>query len=124
MEDDMWKETAEEAMKDLRSSSQDITGCALVAQDGQILASSLKPGVDPARMGAVSVAALKLGEEAAGGLECGALQQLTLKGEGGYVLLIREGDDAVLCIMTRSSAKVGLVLQDARRTVSSITAAR
>ena len=120
----MWKEAAEEAMKDLRNSSQDITGCALVAPDGQILASSLEPGVDSARMGAVSVAALSLGDEAAEGLGCGALQQLTLKGESGYVLLIREGDDTVLSIMTTSSAKLGLVLQDACRTVSSIKAAR
>ena len=120
----MRKETAEEAMRDLLSSSPDITGCALVAPDGQILASAMEQGVDPAGMSALGVAALKLGEKAAGGLGFGAFEQLTLKGESAYLLVIREDDGAVLSIITRSSAKVGLVLQDARRAVSNITAAR
>ena len=112
------------AMEELRGSSQDIRGCALVSLDGQILASSLKQGLEPARVGTMSLAALKLGEEAAGGLGCGAFKQFTLKGESGYVVTIRVGEDALLSIITGPSAKLGLVLQDAWRAVSSITAAQ
>ncbi len=117
----MDRQAVANAINDLCSSFPDIRGCALIADDGHMVASSLKPGIDPEQLSAVSIAALKLGVEAASGLGCGALEQVTLKGESGYVLLVRETDDAVLTVITGSSARVGLILQDARRAVSSLT---
>ena len=120
----MRKQVVAKAMEELRRASPDIEGCALVTLDGQIVAASLTPGVDPARVGALSIGAMKRGEEAAGGFGCGALEQLTLKAERGYVVIIRGAHDTALSIITGPSAKVGLVLQDAQRAVSSILAAQ
>ena len=113
----MRQEIIENAISDLHRSSRDIAGCALVSVDGQTVASSLQQGVDPDRVAAMSAAVLRLGEEAARGLGCGALDQVMLKGESGYVLLMGGGKGAVLSVITNSSAKLGLVLQGARRAV-------
>lgn len=119
----MQKQGVAEVLAELCRSSPDIQGCALVAEHGEVVASSLKPGMDPARLGSVSVAALKLGEAAAGGLGCGALEQLTLKGKDGYILFVPDGKKAVLGVMAASSAKVGLILQDVRRAMANIAEA-
>ena len=117
----MRKDVVENVIMGLQRSSRDIKGCAVVSSDGQMVASSLKPGMDLDRVGAMSAAVQKLGQEAARALGCGALEQIMLKGETGYVLLVAVGEDAVLSVITDTSAKLGLVLQDARGAVLSIT---
>jgi len=117
----MRKDLIENAIMGLQMSSRDIQGCAVVSSDGQMVACSLKPGTDPDRVGAMSAAVQKLGKEAARELGCGALEQIMLKGDSGYVLIIGAGEDAVLSVITDAAAKLGLVLQDARGAVLSIT---
>ncbi len=117
----MREEVIENAIKSLQRSSRDIQGCAVVSSDGGMVACSLKSGMDPDRVGAMSAAVQKLGKEAARELGCGALDQIMLKGESGYVRLIGAGEDAVLSVITDAAAKLGLVLQDARGAVLSIT---
>ena len=116
----MRKDVIENALKGLHKSSRDIKGCAVISLDGQMVASSMKPGMDPDRVRTMSAAVQKLGKEAARALGCGALEQIMLKGDSGYVLLIGAGEDAVLSVITDVSAKLGLVLQDARGAVGSI----
>ncbi len=117
----MRKDVIENAIMGLKRSSRGIQGCAVVSSDGHMMASSLKPGTDLDRVGAMSAAVQKLGKEAARELGCGALEQITLKGESGYVLLLGVGGDAVLSVITDASAKLGLILQDARGAVLRIT---
>lgn len=113
-------EVIENAIRGLHKSSREIQGCAVISLDGQIVASSLKPGIDPDRVGTMSAAVQKLGKEATQAIGCGALEQIMLKADRGYVLLVGAGEDALLSVITDPSAKLGLVLQDARGFVRSI----
>jgi len=45
---------------------------------------------------------------------------VTGEGTDGYILLIQAGEDTVLVVTARESAKLGLILLDARRAARSI----
>jgi hypothetical protein len=58
---------------------------------------------------------LSLGERIASELGRGSLEQVYIKGEKGYVVLMSVGEDAVLTALAREQAKLGLILLDMRR---------
>jgi predicted regulator of Ras-like GTPase activity (Roadblock/LC7/MglB family) len=63
----------------------------------------------------MSAAMLSLGERIAGELGRGSLDEVYVKGAGGYVLLTAVGDEAVLTVLARGGAKLGLVFLEMRR---------
>jgi len=104
-----------ERLRDLQASSPDIEGSAVVSVDGLSIASALLPNIEEDRVSAMSAAMLSLGERIAMELGRGTLDQVYIKGEKGYVILLDVGEEAVLTIMARKEAKLGLILLDMRR---------
>ena len=102
-------------LRDLQSSSPDVEGSAIVSVDGLSIASSLHQEIEEDRISAMSAAMLSLGERIATELGRGALEQVYIRGTNGYVLLMAIGDEAVLTVMAREGAKLGLILLDMRR---------
>jgi len=111
-----------ELLLDLQSSSPDVEASAVVNVDGLIIASALPNGVEEDQVGAMSAAMLSLGERIASELERGILDQVYIKGESGYVLLMAIGSEAVLTVLARENAKLGLLLLDMRRVLESLAA--
>ena len=68
----------------------------------------------------MSAAMLSLGERIAHELGRGGLQQVFVKGENGYVILTAVGDEAVLTVLARKEAKLGLIFLDLARTVQDL----
>jgi hypothetical protein len=58
---------------------------------------------------------LSLGERIASELGRGVLEQVYIKGEKGYVVLISVGEEAVLTALAREQAKLGLIFLDIKR---------
>jgi hypothetical protein len=79
------------------------------------MASSLPAGVEDDRVSAMSAAMLSLGERIAQELGRGMLEQVYVHGNGGYVLLLSVGNEAVLTVLAREQAKLGLVFLEAKR---------
>ena len=104
-----------ERLRDLQASSPDVEASALVSVDGLSIASALPREVEEDRVSAMSAAMLSLGERIASELGRGTLEQVYIKGEDGYVLLMSVGEEAVLTVMARKEAKLGLILLDMRR---------
>lgn len=102
-------------LKDLQVSTPDVEASALVSVDGLIIASALPPDVEEDRVSAMSAAMLSLGERIAGELSRGMLDQVYVRGTGGYVILSAVGEEAVLTVLARKDAKLGLVFLDMRR---------
>lgn len=100
-------------------SSPDVEAAAVVSADGLPMASALPSHLDEERLSAMAAAMLSLGERAAETLGRGGLQQIFVEGANGYVFLMAAGP-AVLCSITRQSAKIGLVLYEMRRAGSSV----
>ncbi len=104
-----------ERLRNLQMSTPDIEASALVSVDGLAIASALPSGVEEDRVAAMSAAMLSLGERIASELGRGSLDEVYVKGERGYVILTAVGEEAVLTVMARSGAKLGLVFLEMRR---------
>ena len=107
-------------LRDLQVSTPDIEASAIVSVDGLIMASALPANVEEDRVSAMSAAMLSLGERIAGELGRGLLNQVYVKGNDGYVILTPVGEEAVLTILARKEAKLGLVFLDMRRATEAL----
>ena len=107
-------------LSDLNGSSTDIEASAIISADGLTMAALLPQDVDEDRVGAMAAAMLSLGERTAKELNRGELQQVLVKGDKGYILMSHAGRDAVLTVIAREGAKLGLVFLDAKRAAKSI----
>jgi predicted regulator of Ras-like GTPase activity (Roadblock/LC7/MglB family) len=110
-----------DSLKDLQVSTPDIEASAVVSVDGLIMASSLPAGVEEDRVSAMSAAMLSLGERIATELGRGMLDQVYIRGENGYVFLMSVGEEAVLTVLARQQAKLGLLFLDMKRTAEELT---
>ena len=107
-------------LRDLQASSPDIEASAVVSVDGLSIASALPQGVEEDRVSAMSAAMLSLGERIANELGRGSLDQVYIKGEQGYVILMSVGEEAVLTALAREQAKLGLIFLDMRRAAEAL----
>ena len=107
-------------LSELNGSTADIEASAVLSTDGLMMASMLPAGMDEDRVGAMSAAMLSLGDRTARELARGGLEQVLIKGEKGYVLMVQAGADAVLTVMAKPNAKLGLVFLDVRRAADAI----
>jgi predicted regulator of Ras-like GTPase activity (Roadblock/LC7/MglB family) len=108
-------------LRDLQASTSDVEASAVVSVDGLIMASALPAGVEEDRVSAMSAAMLSLGERIAGELRRGVLDEVYVKGNHGYVLLTAVGQEAVLTVLARQGAKLGLIFLDMRRAAEDLS---
>jgi len=108
-------------LRDLQASTSDVEASAVVSVDGLIMASALPAAVEEDRVSAMSAAMLSLGERIAGELRRGVLTQVYVKGNHGYVLLTAVGQEAVLTVLAREGAKLGLIFLDMRRAAEDLS---
>lgn len=109
-----------ERLRDLQASSGDVEAAAIVSVDGLSIASAMPVGVEEDRVSAMSAAMLSLGERISTELGRGMLEQVYVKGVDGYVILTSVGEEAVLTVMARKEAKLGLIFLDIGRTVQDL----
>ena len=107
-------------LRDLRAITPDIEASAVVSVDGLTIASDLPADVEEDRVSAMSAAMLSLGERIASELGRGTLDQVYIRGNNGYVILMSIGEDAVLTALARKGAKLGLVFLDMRRAAADL----
>ena len=108
-------------LRDLQAGTADIEASAVVSVDGLIMASSLPADVEEDRVSAMSAAMLSLGERISSELGRGVLDQVYVRGDSGFVILMSVGDDAVLTVLAREQAKLGLLFLDMRRAAEDLT---
>lgn len=107
-------------LNDLNGTSADIEASAIISTDGLIMTALLPASMDEDRVGAMSAATLSLGSRAAQELARGGLEQVLIKGAKGYILMTGAGPEAVLTVLAKPNAKLGLIFLDVRRAAESI----
>lgn len=107
-------------LRDLQASSPDVEASAIVSVDGLTIASALPSNVEEDRVSAMSAAMLSLGERISSELGRGSLDQVYIRGNSGFVILMSVGEDAVLTVLARERAKLGLLFLDMRRAVDDL----
>lgn len=109
-------------LNELNGTSADIEASGVISTDGLMMAAVLPSGLDEDRVGAMSAAMLSLGDRTAQELERGTLEQVLIKGDHGYVLMTYAGSEAVLTVMAKPNAKLGLIFLDVKRAAGNIEA--
>ena len=107
-------------LRELQRSSSDVEAAAIVSVDGLSMASIMPPDIEEDRVSAMSAAMISLGDRISSELGRGALEQVYVKGEDGYVILTAVGEEAVLTVMARKEAKLGLIFLDVGRAVEDL----
>ena len=108
-------------LRALQANNPDIEATAVVSADGLIIASALPRDVEEDRVSAMSAAMLSLGERIAAELGRGQLDQVFIRGENGYVVLMSIGTEAVLTALTRREAKLGMIFLDMKRAAAELS---
>ncbi len=108
-------------LSELNGTSADIEASAVISTDGLMIASVLPQGMDEDRVGAMSAAMLSLGDRTSGELGRGELEQVLIKGDNGFVLMTHAGEDAVVTVMAKPRAKLGLIFLDVKRASENIS---
>ncbi len=109
-----------ERLREMQAASPEIVASAVVSVDGLIMASALPNNVEEDRVSAMSAAMLSLGERIAGELGRGVLDQVYIRGNQGYVILMSVGEEAVLTALAGEDSKLGLIFLEMRRAAESL----
>ena len=117
----MRNDMLQQSLEDLNGSTADIEACAVISTDGLMIASALPHGMDEDRIGAMSAALLSLGERTARELTRGALERVLIQGENGYVIMSSAGPEAVLTVLAKPNAKLGLIFLDIKRAAATLS---
>ena len=117
----MRSEVLNSILSELNGSTADIEASAVLSTDGLMMASLLPAALDEDRVGAMGAAMLSLGDRTARELGRGELEQVLVKGNKGYVLMTHAGTEAVLSVLCKPNARLGLVFLDVKRAAESIS---
>lgn len=102
-------------LKKLQSESAGIAACLLIAEDGSIIAGSLPPGMQEARVAGVAATLQTLGARAADELSRGETKEVMVRGNRGYAILVKADQGALLLVLTDDNSQLGLILLDIRK---------
>jgi len=91
-----------------------------LSKDGLMMAALLPASMDEDRVGAMSAAMLSLGDRTAQELARGTLEQVLIKGDHGYILMTHAGHEAVVTVLAKPNARLGLIFLDVKRAAESI----
>lgn len=108
-------------LNDTVNNSTDISGAAVVDNDGLLLASVLNGSVDGARVAAVSAGLISLAGRSASQLGQGKVNQTLIKAENGNIIALSAGARASFVALTSTDANLGMAFiecQDAAAEVA------
>ncbi|HEX2914656.1 MAG TPA: roadblock/LC7 domain-containing protein [Chloroflexia bacterium] len=114
--------TMKEELIKLQATSADIEAAAVITLDGLILSSTLPDSTEEDRVSAMSAALLSLAERISLELGRGYLEQVFIRGTSGDVLLMSVADQAVLTVMSKREAKLGMLVFYMRRCAKELSA--
>ncbi len=107
-------------LSSLQSGSPEIEASALVSEDGLMIASALPQHIDEVRVAGICATLISLGMRAVSELDMGAMEQVMIKGDKGYAVMVKAVEGTDLIVLTTASAKLGMIFLDMNRTVSEI----
>lgn len=113
-------EKLNDILRYMQSGTPDVEGCALVSDDGLMIASAFPQHIDEGRVAGMTSTLLSLGGRTAKELERGDLKQVFVKGEKGYVVAMKAAEGTVMVALTSQNAKLGLIFLDMTRAVDKI----
>ncbi|MEM2144518.1 MAG: roadblock/LC7 domain-containing protein [Candidatus Jordarchaeaceae archaeon] len=97
-------------IRDMEANTPGIEASAVVSVQGLPIASAMPIEVDESVVAAMTAAMLSVGERAASELVRGNLQQILLQGDEGYIIIKGAGTSAIITVLAKTDANLGLIL--------------
>jgi len=107
-------------LRSLQSGTPDIEASALISEDGLIIASALPQHIEEMRVAGMSSTLLSLGMRASTELERGEIEQVMIRGQNGYALMVTAAPGTLLLVLATKAARLGLIFLDVGRAVEQI----
>ena len=107
-------------LRSLQSASPDVEACALISEDGLMIASALPQHVDETRVAGMTATLSSLGTRAATELERGDVQEVLVRGTEGYAVMMTSGSGTLLLSLASKQARLGLIFLDMRRAIDDL----
>lgn len=108
------------SLSDLRANNPDIRAAALVTADGFAVEADCGPDVDEESLAALAADLLARASRSSEDFDNGRLDELYARGEEGFLVVERAGEDQVLACLASAEATIGLLLRDVRQTASAL----
>jgi predicted regulator of Ras-like GTPase activity (Roadblock/LC7/MglB family) len=89
--------------------SSDIEACALISENGRIIASSLPPEFEDSRIAATSAVIVSMATRTIEDFRRGDMEYVIVKGRDGYAIILDAGPNCVLLTLLRKEVKLGLL---------------
>lgn len=113
-------ESLNKVLKSIQTGSPDVEASALITEDGLMIASALPQDLDETRVAGMSATLLSLGTRAAAELGRGEVEEVVVRGEHGYAVMITAGRGVLLLVVANENAKLGLIFFDMREAINAI----
>jgi len=113
-------DSLEEFLKKLLAAIPEVKAAVIVSAEGLPIASALPRDVDETRIAAMTATLLSLSERVIIEMQKGDFDQLYIRGNDGYLLVLQAGPNAVLTVSVDKNVGLGLILLDCRRTCEKI----
>jgi uncharacterized protein len=107
-------------LRKLQTDSPGIETSALISEDGLMIARAETVNMEETRVAGMTATLLNLGTRAAVELSRGSVQEVIVRGEYGYVVVISAGRGTLLLTVTNESSKLGLVFFDMREAIRAL----
>lgn len=112
-----FKISLEELLQNIMENVDGVKAAQLSADTGQALVSVLPSGVDDMRFAAINSALCSLADRAITEMGLGDFEQLYVKGEKGYLLILQAGEEQVLTVSTTKNIKLGPILYQHKKMI-------
>ena len=96
-------------LRRMEAMNSDIQGSSIVSVQGLPICSVLARGVNDGIVSAMSAAILSVSERAVQELSRGSLKRILIEGEEGIIILSKAGENAILCVLAKDQASLGMV---------------
>ena len=107
-------------LRKLQNNSPGIESSALISEDGLMIARVDTLNMEETRVAGMTATLLNLGTRAAAELSRGAVQEVIVRGDQGYAVVISAGRGALLLAVTDETSKLGLVFFDMREAIRAL----
>ncbi|MEV8515759.1 roadblock/LC7 domain-containing protein [Dactylosporangium sp. NPDC051484] len=104
----------------LRQAVPAITGCLVASTDGLLIADDA-PALAPEGIAALAAACLGVSQRIADSAGHEEFQEVLIGGSGGYTAMYMADHGAVLVLLARADANVGMLHHAARRSIAVIS---
>jgi predicted regulator of Ras-like GTPase activity (Roadblock/LC7/MglB family) len=107
-------------LRKLQMDSPGIETSALISEDGLMIARAENMNIEETRVAGMAATLLNLGTRASMELARGSVQEVIVRGENGYVVVLSAGRGTLLLAVTNEAAKLGLIFFDMREAIRAL----